>query len=263
MPVSVANKPGGNQALAMAYLNQHAGDAHYLVTSNPTINTNHIAGMSSLRYTDFSPLALLASEYTVFTVAKDSALNSFADFSAQLSKAPGSIAIGITTRGGTNHVVLCLAARTLGVDLKQLKVVSFKSNAESMTALLGGHLQMVVSTVAASIEQVRAGNARFLAISAPRRMKGTLANTPTLAENGIGVTKANWRALVGPRGLKPAEIAFWEQALAKLSKTESWRKDLEAQYWLDSFLSGRELVQFLEAEYVEDKAVLTQLGLVK
>jgi putative tricarboxylic transport membrane protein len=180
-----------------------------------------------------------------------------------LKKAPESLPIGITTRGGTNHVVLCLAARALGVEIKQLKVVSFRSNAESMTALLGGHLQMVVSTVAASIEQVRGGNARFLAIGAPRRMGGTLASTPTLREEGINVAKANWRALVGPRRLDAAQIAWWEQSLRRMSAAEAWKKSLEAEYWFDSFAVGGEVARFLDNEFAEDKAVLADLGMAK
>lgn len=59
VPVSVVNKPGGNQTLARAYLNQHAGDAHYLDTSNPTVISNHITGVTTQHYSDFSPIALL------------------------------------------------------------------------------------------------------------------------------------------------------------------------------------------------------------
>ena len=130
-----------------------------------------------------------------------------------------------------------------------------------MTALLGGHLQMVVSTVAASIEQVRGGNARFLAIASPRRMTGTLANTPTLREEGVNVP--NWRAVVGAKKLDAAQVAWWEQALRRLSTSDEWKKSLETEYWSDSFAAGGELARFLEGEFIEDKAVLADLGLAK
>src|ERR1700674_2270994 len=45
VPISVVNKPGGNQALALAYLTQHTGDAHYLVIANPTLNSNYITAI--------------------------------------------------------------------------------------------------------------------------------------------------------------------------------------------------------------------------
>ena len=60
-PVLVNNKPGGNQSLAVVYLNQHASDAHYLLYATATIFTNHVAGITPLSHIDFTPLALLSS----------------------------------------------------------------------------------------------------------------------------------------------------------------------------------------------------------
>jgi len=263
VPVSVANKPGGNQTLALAYLNQHAGDAHYFVIANPTLNSNYITGISGLRYVDLTPIALLSSEYTVLTVKADSPIGNLPEFVETLRKNPASISIGITTRGGTNHLVLCLLAKAVGVDIRQLKVVAFRSNVESITALLGGHLQIVSSTVAAAIEQVRAGNARFLAIASPQRMSGILANTPTLREHGIDLVKPNWRMIVGAKMLTSAQVNYWESEFANLVKSDDWRKELEAQFWENSFMSGQGLLQFLEKEYTEDRSVLAGLGMAK
>ena len=263
VPLTVVNKAGGNQAVAIAYLNQHAGDAHYIAIANPTLNSNYLTGISDNRYVDVTPLALLSSEYTAFTVLVASPIRHIADLAVQLKKTPESLAIGITTRGGANHLVLCLVARAMGADVKKLKVVSFKSNGESMTALLGGHIQMVVSTVAASIDQVTIGTARFIAISSPQRMHGSLANTPTLREQGIDVTKANWRLVVGAKKIGAPEIAYWEQTLRRLSRSANWRAALDKEYWIDSFMTGRELSAFLESEYAVDKALLSELGLTK
>jgi putative tricarboxylic transport membrane protein len=263
VPLAVVNKAGGNQTVAIAYLNQHMGDGHYFAIASPALNANYLTGVSDLRYLDVTPLALLSSEYTVFTVAAQSPIKRMADLAEQLKNAPDSIAIGMTTRGGTNHVVLCLAAKAMGVDVKQLKAVSFKSNGESITALLGRHIQMVVSTVAASIEQVMSNNARYLAIGSPRRMTGSLASTPTLREQGIDVVKANWRLAAGPKQLSAAEIAYWEDALRRMTRSADWRKALDDEYWADSFTTGAELTKFLESEFAEDKKVLGELGLGK
>lgn len=263
VPVSVVNKPGGNQTLALAYLNQHAGDAHYLSTGNPPLISNRIMGSSTQHYSDFTPIALLLREYTVFTVRVDSPIKSVPDLLAGLRKDPESIAIGITTRGGTNHLVLSLAAKAAGVDVKRLKVVSFRSNSESMTALLGGHLQLVASSATPAIGQARAGNTRILAIASPRRMSGALAGVPTLREHGIITSVSNWRAVLGPKGLVPAQVSFWEAALAKVVASNEWKKDMEAQFWVGDFLIGKEFRKFLEDEEDELKAILTELGLAK
>lgn len=263
VPVNVVNKPGGNQTLARAYLNQHPGDAHYFDIGNPTLIANHVMGISPQHYSDFSPIALLINEYTVFTVKADSPIRSVPDLLERLKNDPESVAVGVSNRGGTNHVTLSLAAKSAGVDPRRLKVVVFKTNAESMTAVLGGHLQLVSSTITSVIGQVRAGKARIIAVGAPRRMAGALAEVPTLREHGIHTAQSNWRAILGPKGLTPAQIGFWQGVLGKVVATDEWKKNLEAQYWEGNFLTGGDFARFLETEYAETKAIMTELGLAK
>ena len=263
VPVNVVNKPGGNQTLARAYLNQHAGEPYYFDIGNPTLVSNHISGITPQHYRDFSPIALLLNEYTVFTVRADSPIQNIRDLAERLRKDPESFAVGVSNRGGTNHLTLALVAKSAGVDPKRLKVVVFRSNSESITAVLGGHIQMVASTVTSVVGQVAAGNARFIGFGAPRRMPGALATVPTLREQGIDVSLSNWRAIVGPKGLSPEHIAFWEDALARAVTTEDWKKNLEAQYWEGHFLRSGEFVKYLAQQYELTKVVMTDLGLAK
>ena len=63
---------GGGGTIGWTYLSQHARDAHYLAIGSPALLTNHITGKSVLSHLDFTPLAMLASEYTAFAVAENS-----------------------------------------------------------------------------------------------------------------------------------------------------------------------------------------------
>src|SRR5262249_8395006 len=72
VPVTVANKPGGQGTVALPYLKTHAADAHYLEIASAVVLTNHIIGASPFSYTDFTPIAMLNSEYVVFAVKADS-----------------------------------------------------------------------------------------------------------------------------------------------------------------------------------------------
>jgi len=263
VPVSVVNKPGGNQTLSRIYLNTHPGDAHYFDIGNPTLIANHVMGVSTQHYRDFTPIALLINEYTVFTVKADSPIRTVKDLMERLKKDPESMPVGVSNLGGTNHMTLALAAKSAGVDVKRLKVVVFKSNSESITAVLGGHLQMVSASIPSVLSQVLAGNARIIAVGAPRRMAGALGEVPTLRESGINITTSNWRAIIGPKGLGAAQIAYWEGVLAKAVASEEWKKQLETDHWEGNFLGSREFGKFLEAEYAEAKAVMTDLGLAK
>jgi putative tricarboxylic transport membrane protein len=261
MPVAVLNKPGGNQTISRAYINQNPGDGHYLDIGNPTLISNQVAGRQ--QYGDFTPVALMINEFTALSVSADSPFKNARDLIAQLRKDPGSVAIGVSNLGGTNHLALSLLAKAGGVDVKRLKVVVFKTNAEGLTALLGGHIQLVSSAVATAIGRMRDGKVRIISVSAPQRMGGDLAQVPTLREQGYDVSLSNWRAIIGPKGLSASRVAYWEDVLAKVVATEEWKAVLEKQFWDGNFLRSREFAKYMDHEYAQTRVIMTELGLAK
>lgn len=263
VPVSVLNKPGGNQTLARVYLNQHPGDAHYLDIGTTTLISNYVMGVSPLRHTDFTPIALLVNEYTTFTVRADSPIRTVGDLLARLKKDPEAVSIGVSNLGGTSHMTVAVAAKAAGVDPKRLKIVVFKSASEAITAVLGGHLTLVSGSLPSVNAVVTAGSARIIATSAPRRMSGVFASVPTLRESGVPTANSNWRAIVGPRGLTPAQVAYWEAVFARAVQSELWKKAIEEEYWEGNFMGSRDFARFLDSEYTEYRAILSDLGLAR
>jgi putative tricarboxylic transport membrane protein len=262
-PINVVNKTGGNQTIARVYLNQFPGDGHYMELSNPTLISNNVMGITPQQPGDFSPLVLLLDEYTVFSVRADSPYKTGAELLRHLVQQPDSMSIGLTTRGGANHIALALAAKAAGADLKRLKIVSFKSNNESITALLGGHIDLVASSASPAIPHFQQGRTRIVAISGPKRMSGVLAQVPTLKEQQIAAVNSNWRALIGPKGLQPAQAAYWEDAAVRLTRTDRWKKELELNFWEHHLLQGQALREFLTAEANETREILSEIGLAK
>jgi putative tricarboxylic transport membrane protein len=264
VPIVVQNKAGGNQSLAVVYLNQRAPDPHYLLYATATVFTNRLAGLTQFGYTDLTPIALLVVDYSVITVAANSPIRTLRDLTDRLKADPGAVAFGMVSRGGPNHLALSQAVRSAGVDPKKLKTVVFKTNAESMMAVVGGHIHAVVSSVSAALPQVQAGQTRMLAVAAPQRMAGAIANVPTMREQGIDATGiSNWRAIFGAKGLTPAQAAFWEEAMAKMVATDEWKKDLDSTNMSQHFLRGRDFAKYLDAEYNATRATMADIGLVK
>lgn len=263
VPFNVINKVGGNQTVLRAYLNQHAGDAHYFDLGNPTLVVNHILGITPQHHADFSPIVLLLNEYAVFTVKADSPVKNVRDLIEILRKNPESWSVGVSNLGGTNHLTYALLAKAAGIDPKKLKVVVFKSNTEGMTAVVGGHLNMVSSAVSSAMTQVRSGNARIIALGAPRRMGGVMAGVPTLREQGLDIVVSNWRGIVGAKGLSAAQVAYWEEVFAKVTAADDWKKSLDMQFWDGNFLRSREFVKYIENDYNQTKAIMSELGLAK
>lgn len=264
VPAIVMNRAGGNQSLAVVYMNQHPADAHYLFYSTATLFTNQLAGVTQIHYRDLTSLALLLVDHTVVTVKADSPIKSMRDLVNRLKADPESIAFGLSARGGPNHLAISQAVKSAGIDPKRLKLVVFKTNAESATAVIGGHIHAMVSSVSAALPQAQAGNARILAVAAPSRVGGSLASVPTMREQGIEATGiSNWRVVFGARGLAAAQSGFWADALAKVVTTADWKQQLESNNLESKFLRGPELAKWLDAEYAATRGVMADIGLVK
>jgi putative tricarboxylic transport membrane protein len=206
-PTVIINKPGGNQTLAVAYLNQHPGDSHFLLMGNPTVVTNPLNGIAQVTVADMTPVALLLVEHTAISVKADSPIRNLRDLTERLKADPESMAVGTVAIGGVNHLALILALKAGGVDVKRVKMVIFKTNAESMTAMVGGHIHLVSSSVSSATEQVKAGNARTIAVAAQQRLGGAFVDVATFREQGIENWVASWRGMIAPKGTPAAQVA--------------------------------------------------------
>src|SRR4030095_10983270 len=130
-PVLVMNKPGGAHVIAMQYLNQHAGDAHYVSMALPNLLTNRITGVHPLTYTDVVPLALLTSEYIGMWVHPAAPFKTGKELLAQLGTTPESLTFAITSGASGNHIAAGVVLKAAGVDLKKVRFVPFKGSAET------------------------------------------------------------------------------------------------------------------------------------
>lgn len=261
---TVVNKAGGGGNVGWTYLSQHPGDGHYLAVGSATLLTNHITGKSAFNYTDFTTVAVLSSEYVAFVVKTDSPIQSGRDLAARLRKDPAAASIAVSTSAGnTSHIAAALVGRTAGADARKMKIVVFNSGGDSMTALLGGHIDVVTISAAGAVPQAQAGKVRIIGLAAARRLHGALAEVPTWKEQGIDVVVDNFRSLKGPRGMSPAQIAYWEEVAAKLVNTDEWKTEVDRNFRAMNYMRSKESRTYLEAQYRELRAVLVELGLAK
>lgn len=261
--MTVTNRTGGGGIVALTFITQHPGDAHYLSTLSTAIVTNQITGVTKLSFRDVTPLNILMREYIVATVKADHPITSAKDLIARLKKDPTSVSFGFATaRGNQNHIVIGMFARAAGVDPKALKTVVFASGAAGLTAVLGGHVDMLVGTPGTALPQVEGGKARILGISSATRQPGRQAALPTFREQGIDAVYYAWRGYLAPRGITPAQFAFWEQAFAKIAQGENWKKDVEDNAWADDLRGAAETRKHLEAEHELLSRMLVDLGVI-
>jgi putative tricarboxylic transport membrane protein len=262
--LTVVNKPGGGGNIAHTYVSQRTGDPHYLGVITSGLLSNHIVGSSPLTAGDFTPIASLLNDYVVFAVNTASPMKTGKDLADRLKKDPRSVTLGFAnTYGSSRHIAAGLLIKSLGGNPRELKPVVFKGSAEAITAMLGGHIDLVVIGAVNAVPHVGSGRMRVLAVASPQRLGGALAAVPTWKEQGVDLAYGSWRAVFGPKGLTPAQVSYWESALRKVTQSAEWKADLEKNYWSDDFVTGAALKKDIEQEYAATRAVLVDIGLAK
>ena len=118
--ITVVNKPGGGTSIAYNYISQRPSDGHTLMFFGPGLLTNHLMGSSPLTYTDFTLIASLFNEYTVFAVNAASPIRTGKDLIERLRKDPKSVTIGFASIGGASHLSAVLFNKTIGGNARDL-----------------------------------------------------------------------------------------------------------------------------------------------
>ena len=261
--VNVINRPGGGGALAYTTVSERAGDAHNLVVVRKALLTNHILGRSPLHYSEMTPLAVMANEPNAMAVRADSPIRSLKDLVATFKSDVQSITTSVgSTRGGPSHMMTVQMAKFAGADLRQVKIVTFNGHAESVTNLLGGHIQMIAASVDGLIPHHKSGTMRIIGVATPQRTKA-VPEVPTFREQGYDVVVGNWTAIMGPKGLSPAQVAYWEELLERTFKHPAWQGMLEADALEHDFRKSQATREMLTRDYDSERKMLTELGMAK
>jgi len=263
-PVVVVNKPGGGLSIALGYLNQQVGDSHYLSVVSGIIFSNHLTGKSPYAYTSFTPIAVLFSESTVFAVNSGSSIRNADELMARLRKDPHgpSFAVG-STLGSVTHIAAALVGKAAGADVRKIKAVVFNSSGESVTAVMGGHVDVMVAAAQLAVQHAQTGKLRVIATASAQRLPGILAEVPTWKEMGVDAVVANWRGVIGPRDMKPEQVAYWARAFERAVESAEWKTEAERTFKERLFLQGAEAKSFFDADNANTRTMLTEFGMIK
>lgn len=261
--VSVVNKPGGSTSIAYTYVNQRPGDAHTLMIFGGTLITNHITAASPLNYSDFTPIASLFNEYHVYMVSAGSQIRSGKELTDRLKSDVRSVTTSVSAIGSPGHLSVGQLYKAVGGNAKDLRIVAFKGSADALMSVIGGHVELTPAPASVALPHVASAQVRLVAAAAPRRLAGALAAIPTWREQGVDLVYGPWRAILAPRGLTAAQVAFWEDALRKATQTAEWKSDLEKNSGVDDFIVGAQFRKELDKDYADTRAVLVDLGMAR
>jgi putative tricarboxylic transport membrane protein len=239
-------------------------DGHAIALGGPNLISNQITGVHAIGPRDVTTIAMLLDDYVGFVVRADSPLKSVRDVVERLRKDAGALTVACgPALGGGAHIGAVVGLRAGGVRVQDVRFVVYKSAGEAATAVLAGEVDVAVGTVANYPPLLSSGRIRAIGVTAPQRLGGVMAAVPTLREQGIDAVFTTWRNVLGPKGMTRQQLAFWEDALAKVVKSDEWQKDLERNFWTPNFVTGEQARKYLEQQTVLYQKIFQEVGLAK
>jgi putative tricarboxylic transport membrane protein len=258
--VQFENKGGAAGTLGLAqFVNAAKGDPNAVLIGGMVMVGGIILNKSPVDLSMVTPIARLTSEYEVIVVPAKSPHQKLADLLAAFKANPGSVSWGGGSAGGTDHILVGLIAKAVGVDPAKVNYVPFKGGGEAIAAIAGGHVTAGVSGLGEFSEHIKAGRMRALAVSGPAREEGI----PTLKEQGVDVVLGNWRGIFGAPGISAAQRDALVKAVKAATETPAWKETLAKTGWTPWFLGGDEFKAFLDEDIKRVGSIIESLGLKK
>ncbi|MBX6372669.1 MAG: tripartite tricarboxylate transporter substrate binding protein [Acetobacteraceae bacterium] len=232
VPVVVENRPGAGATLAAAQLarSQPDGYTFALATTSPFTVSPHLQTVQYDAAKDFTYLVqYLVTPHPAY-VTTQSPFRTWQDVIAYARANPGRLRWATAAPRGGPHIATEAAFRKEGV---RTTFVPFGGGSEAIAALLGGHIEMVVSADYPPL--LEAGQVRVLAEIGPDKVPG-MENVPTFVDLGYPLPLQMFFGLAGPAGLPAEVIGIWERVVQEIMATPAWADLMQRYKATSSFL---------------------------
>jgi putative tricarboxylic transport membrane protein len=258
--VQFDNKGGAGGTIGLAqFVNSSRGDPNAIMIGGMVMVGAIYLENSPVNLSMVTPLARLTGEYEIIVVPSSSPHKTMADLVKAFKANPGGVSWGGGSAGGTDHILVGLIAKAVGVDPGKINYVPYKGGGEAIAAIIGGHVTAGVSGIGEFAEQIKGGRMRALAVSSPSRMDGF----QTLKEQNIDVDLANWRGVFGAPGINTAQRDALIKIIRGATESAAWKTTLEKLSWSPIFLSGDEYKKFIDEDTKRIAGIIDSLGIKK
>lgn len=254
-PVVVENRPGAGTVVAGALVAKAPPDGYTLLLGASTTLTLNPVIRNPLPYDplrSFTPLGLVADMGLVLVAHNETPARTLPELVALAKADPDKLSYGSFGTGSSVHFGGEMLKTATGMRMVH---VPFNGSSPSLTALMGGQVQVAVDTVVATTPLIKAGKIRPIAALGPQRL-ALLPQVPTVAESGYpGFAMDTWFAFLAPAGLLAPIQKKLEKALADTMAEPAMKKKLVDIGLSPAWGPGSALQERIERELPQMRAV--------
>jgi tripartite-type tricarboxylate transporter receptor subunit TctC len=262
-PVNVVNRTGGNGVVGHSAIASAPADGYTLGMITVEISMMHWAGLTDLKPTNYTPLALMNIDPAAVTVRADSPYKTVNDLLAAIKANPGKFKASGTGQGGIWHLALAGMLKDQKMETSAAPWVPSNGAAPAMNDLAAGGIEFVTCSLPESRALIDAGKARPLTIMA-NQPSGLYPNVPTLkTATGSNWAIGAWRGIAGPKGL-PADVqAKIGAVLKKIYDSPDYQGFMQQRGFGVVYADAKGFEQFMAKGDADMGTVMKSLGLAK
>jgi tripartite-type tricarboxylate transporter receptor subunit TctC len=225
-PVVIENRTGASGNIGTATVARAAPDGYTFLFNTMSVHTMNHALFASMPFDgvkDFSPIAMLAYVTNTMVVHPSVPAKTVPEFIAHAKANPGKVAYASAGPGSTNHLCAALFEKMTGV---QMVHVPYRGGAPAVADTVGGQTQLFFTAGTQSLEHVKAGKLRLLAVTESKR-SSLLPDVPTVRETVPGYEMSVWYGAFGPAGMPPAIVVRLNAEISRILFLPDVKKRME------------------------------------
>jgi putative tricarboxylic transport membrane protein len=266
VPTVVSLKGGASGAEGLVYMKSE-GDPHRFVIANSAIYTLPLAAKIPFKWQELTPVAVIALDQFVLWTQAGLPYKTTKEFIAAAKAANPPLKMGGTGSKREDHILTAFIEKKTGAKFSYLP---YKSGGEAATQLVGGHTAANVNNPSENLEVWRAGQVRALCVFDAERMDYSVKVTPeqswkdipTCKEEGLDVQYLMLRAMFLPGKVTPEQQAFYADLFEKVTQTAEYKDYMEKQALKPIFLTGKDMLKFLEEDDKLNTSLMSEAGFV-
>ena len=260
--VIVENLSGAGGRIGTAAVAKSSADGYTLLLGSSGTITSGPAVFKNLAYDplkDLVAIGAIQSVPIVLTAAPKTPVSNFKEFVALANSKPGQLSIASAGNGSSNHLAIELLMRQANLKLLH---VPYKGSGPAIIDLLGSQVESMMDQLTASIEHIRSGRLKALAVSSKAR-SALLPNVPSLDELGVpGYEASTFTGIFAPAGVPGAAADKLYVALRRALSSETVRERYRSMGVEVMDMNRVEFAAYVRADFEKWRAIAREGNIV-